>query len=215
MAVNNSTFRDYNFKDLTGQQFGKWTVLGRDKSRPSRRVLWICLCECGTKSSVRADQLNTGRSRSCKACGRERTHGMTNTTEYNSWDAMKKRCNNPNADNFHNYGGNGITVCDRWKSFENFYADMGPKPSDSHSIERKNVLLGYFPENCKWATPEEQARNKRTTVLLTFQGETMCMKDWATKFGVGASCLRKRLLKGWSLERALTQPTRNCKRESP
>ena len=208
MADSNSTRRDYSFKDLTGKQFGKWTVLGRDTSRQSRRVLWICLCECGTKSSVRADQLNADRSRCCKTCGSERTHGMTNTPEYSSWDAMKKRCNNPNAEKFPNYGGSGITVCERWKSFENFYADMGPKPSASHSIERKNGSLGYYPENCKWATPGEQARNKRTTVLLTFQGETMCMKDLAVKFGIGASCLRKRLLKGWSIERALTEPVK-------
>lgn len=208
MADSNSTRRDYNFKDLTGYHFGKWTVLGRDTSRQSRRVLWICLCECGTQTSVRGDQLNAGRSRSCKTCGSERTHGMTNTPEYSSWDAMKKRCNNPNSDNFSNYGGIGIAICERWQSFENFYADMGPRPSASHSIERKNGLLGYFPENCKWATPEEQARNKRTTVLLTFHGETMCMKDWAVKFGIGASCFRKRLLKGWTIERALTEPVK-------
>lgn len=208
MTEGNSTYRDYNFKDLTGQQFGKWTVLGRDTTQPSRRVRWNFVCECGTENSVRGDMLTGNRSRSCKTCGSERTHGMTNTTEYNSWDAMKKRCNNPNSDNFHNYGGIGITVCDRWHSFENFYSDMGPKPTPSHSIERKNVLLGYFPENCKWATPKEQSRNKRTTVLLTFQEETMCMKDMAVKFRIRPDCLRKRLHKGWSVERALTEPVK-------
>lgn len=207
MADSNSTRRNHRFVDLTGKRFGKWTVISEATDHPSRsHVYWNCRCECGTETPVKGSELTASRSQGCKPCNKQ--HGMRGTPEYVSWQHMKDRCNNPNSQDFHRYGYRGITVSDEWNSFEVFYSDMGPRPSVEHSIERRDNDGNYEKSNCYWATRDEQSRNRRSNVMLTFQGETMCMKDLAAKFGIGASCFRKRLLKGWSIERALTEPAK-------
>ena len=116
---------------------------------------------------------------------------------------MKTRCSNPNDKHFDEYGGRGIKVCDRWlNSFENFLADMGEKPSPSHSIDRIKVNGNYEPGNCRWATPEEQARNKRDNRLVTYHNETKCVTEWARELGVWHGVLIKRLNSGMSVEQA-------------
>jgi hypothetical protein len=140
-----------------GDKFGKLTVkkdLGTIKGRPR----FECICECGNiRIKVRHD-LYSGRAKSC-GCSRV-THGMTNTPTYMTWQHITDRCNNPNSDRYHYYGGRGITVCEQWTNFEQFFKDMGERP-DGLTIERKNNELGYFKENCKWATQSEQLRNQR------------------------------------------------------
>lgn len=129
--------------------------------------------------------------------------------EYNTWRQMKHRCKNQSKD-FHRYGGRGIIVCDRWvNSFENFFADIGKRPSSNHSIERKNNDLGYSPDNCCWATGVEQTRNrggKRTNRMVTFNGMTMCVADASAFTGLPINTIHNRLNRGLSDEEACLTP---------
>lgn len=133
------------------------------------------------------------------------THDMHGTTEYNSWCNMKARCYNENHPRYPDWGGKGITVCDRWKhSFENFFADMGFKPSPLHTLDRIEGDKGYEPNNCRWATKKEQSVNRPTCVnLVEFQGRTQTITDWALELGIARKTLYERLEK-WGIERALT-----------
>jgi hypothetical protein len=123
---------------------------------------------------------------------------------YRSWQSMKARCYNPNHLKYLDYGGRGITVCEEWKnSFEKFLEDMGEKPDSSYSIERINNDLGYFKENCKWATKKEQSNNRRNCINITINGETLTVTQWAEKLGVSNMTLRNRIKRGWDLEEAV------------
>jgi len=135
------------------------------------------------------------------------THGMTGTPTYTSWAEMKQRCYNPNDPFFGRYGGRGIAVCDRWRnSFEAFLEDMGVRPCGT-TIDRVNNDEHYSPGNCRWATHKEQARHRRNSVMLTFQGETMCIAAWAEHVGLNRKTLEKRLNHhGFTVEEALTLP---------
>jgi hypothetical protein len=131
------------------------------------------------------------------------------TTEYQSWMAMRQRCLDPNFRFYFRYGGRGIKICARWDSFQAFLDDMGPKPSPEHELDRFPDNNGdYCPENCRWATKKEQARNRRTNHLLTFQGITLTIAEWGEKTGIGRKNIAARLRKGWSIEKALTTPKR-------
>ena len=127
-----------------------------------------------------------------------------NTPEYRTWTAMRARCNNPNVNNYHNYGGRGISVCKRWDTFENFYDDMGPRPTEKHTIDRAIHNKGYSPENCKWATRKEQADNKRNNVNITKDGETHNQTDWGRKFGLSDGAIKMRLRRGMTPEEAVS-----------
>lgn len=121
---------------------------------------------------------------------------------------MKLRCSNPNTKGYSRYGGRGIQVCDRWRdSFSAFLADMGPRPSPRHSVERRNNDGNYEPDNCYWATDAEQTRNTRQNRNYTYNGRTMCLTDWARESGRPRSTLMQRLERGWTLEQAMFTPT--------
>lgn len=126
--------------------------------------------------------------------------------EYCSWQAMRRRCTNINQADFARYGAIGVTVCARWvESFDAFLADVGPRPSSIHSLDRfPNASGNYEPGNVRWATPREQALNRRTTRWITFNGETFCLLDWAAKTGIDKALIRRRIKHGWSLDRALS-----------
>jgi hypothetical protein len=124
---------------------------------------------------------------------------------------MMTRCRNPKCSQFKNYGARGITVCERWREFINFYTDMGPKPTPSHSLDRIDPNGMYEPTNCRWATPTEQSENKRDTVRVAFDGETLTLCEWARRLGIKRSTLDYRLhVAGWSIEDALTTPVGVC-----
>jgi hypothetical protein len=139
--------------------------------------------------------------------GRPVQHGMYKRPEYDTWKQMKQRCYNPKCQRYNRYGARGIKVCDRWRdSFEAFYADMGPRPSAAHSIERDDNNGDYEPGNCRWATKAEQNRNRGDNVILGHDGRSMTMAEWAREIGMGAKTLEYRIKGGWTIHDALTLP---------
>jgi hypothetical protein len=139
-------------------------------------------------------------------------HGGRYKPEYGIWSGIKVRCLNKNNSRYSYYGGREITVCKRWLVFENFFEDMGERPSKRHSVERKNNNLGYTPKNCIWATRHQQAWNRRNSKILTFQGKSMPLGELAQVFNISAKRVWWRLSVGWSVERSLTQPIRPIKK---
>ena len=152
---------------LEGMRFGRLLVISENGRDNDKRVIWNCLCDCGKPVTVRSTHLKRGSIKSCgclrveTSTKRTTTHGKSKTPEYQVWCSMIKRCSNEKSTGYPDYGGRGITVCERWDKFENFLEDMGLRPGPLHSIERKDVNGNYEPENCKWASPTEQSRNTR------------------------------------------------------
>jgi len=149
----------------------------------------FCKCDCGIEKDFQLSNVLNGKTKSCGCYSAEtarqrmkiknKTHGGTFTSEYNTWCSMKKRCLNPNNKGYKNYGGRGINICKEWiNSFEVFISEMGKKPTINHSIERIDNSKGYYKENCKWATKKEQCRNVRNNVLYEFKGKLKCVGEW-------------------------------------
>lgn len=215
----------HNFRDLTGRKFGRLTVVsfnGRHQKRQGFQ--WNCSCECGGQKVVFGSDLTCGSVSSCGCLLREtassvfRTHGLSLTVEHIIWKGMKQRCLNPKDVGYADYGGRGITICDRWLKFENFIADilasLGPRP-DGMSIDRINTDGNYEPGNVRWATRIQQARNKRNNLVLTHNGETRCAAEWAKRTGIPVATLYKRIEMGWSAADTLSRiPDRNRRRFS-
>ncbi len=202
------------FNDLTGQTFERWKVLEWAGKISFGRHTWLCRCQCGTEKIVIGNTLMAGTSRSCGCLALElvRTHGMESTPTYNSWARMKQRCLNPEYKQYSYHGGRGISICDRWLSFENFFADMGEKPNGT-SLDRIDNDGNYEPENCRWATPKEQVRNRRNTVWVEFNGEKMPLGELANRVGIPDNILRHRINRGCSAEQAVLLVGRKRERQ--
>lgn len=203
--------------DLTGQRFGKLTVIHPARSSSWHRR-WKCRCDCGNFTEVPTGNLRSGNSGSCGCVKGGLKHGMIDTPEYSVWKHMLRRCLNKNDESYCNYGGRGITVCGHWlHSFPNFFADMGTRPSPKLMLERIDNDKGYWcghcgecvtnnrDANCKWANRAAQNRNHRRNQWVTYNGETLCIKDWANRLGVDNKTLSYRI-KNWSIEEAFTTP---------
>lgn len=194
-------------------RFGRWTVVGPGPRR-SGPLHWECRCDCGTQRLVQGGNLRGGRTLSCGCynsdvvTARNTTHGMADRAEYVIWAHMNDRCSNPNTERYRAYGGRGIKVCARWQnSFENFYADMGPRPSARHQIDRIDNDGDYEPGNVRWRTPLENCNNKSNNRVLTLSGKSQTASEWARELGVRPHQILARIDKlGWTVEKALTTP---------
>jgi hypothetical protein len=169
---------------MIGEKFGRLTITAKGNK-------YMCVCDCGNKVAVLICNLRSGRTKSCgclkveMAGQQRRTHGMSQTSEYKIWAGIKKRCYNMSYKEYHLYGGRGINMSPEWKeSFEAFYKDMGPRPSSNHSIERLDNSLGYNNQNCIWALPSQQTKNRRVSHFVTLDGSKIHLKEFANQLNV-------------------------------
>lgn len=200
-------------KDLVGSRFRRLLVIELAEITKNRQRFWKCKCDCGNITSVKNTCLTSGQTTSCGCYAREvsaklqaeRTiHGHARrgetSREYRSWRSMLDRCENKNYPSYLRYGALGIKVCEQWHNFENFLSDMGPRP-DRMTLDRfPNKNGDYEPENCRWATTAQQARNTRRNIIVEFNGLEMCLKDACLLAGVNYSTAQKRIKNGhhWS-----------------
>lgn len=191
-----------------GQRFHSWTILG-EAFRKGRSKSYLCRCDCGVEKPVDHWSLKSGMSKSCGThAGRNNkhiTHGRSDTRLYRLWMMMRDRCRNPKNHAYLDYGGRGIEVCERWHKFENFYADMGERPAGL-TLDRINNDGNYEPGNCRWATRAQQGRNKRNNHIVTVNGESKCVSEWAAGLSAPRRLVSVRLSRGWSDERAVLTP---------
>lgn len=205
------------YLDIAGAKFGRLIAIEPTERRSGGKVVWRCVCACGSEAFAAVNHLNDGRRVSCgcaKKAGnqlrkKKPKHGhcadYKSTQTYMIWSGMWARCSNPNGPGYRFYGARGIRVCERWRKFENFLVDMGEKPADK-SLDRINNDGNYEPGNCRWATDIEQHRNRSDNVRVTFNGETHTIVEWEDRLGMKRGLLRDRIRKGWAAEKALTHP---------
>lgn len=195
-------------QDLTGQRFGRLTVIGFSHTDNCGRSYWRCLCDCGGENTVRRDALTRKQSQSCGCYNKESatTHDMSDTNIYYVWRSILTRCYDKKSNTFKYYGGRGIKVSDEWNSFELFFRDMGMPPSKEHQIDRIDNDGDYSKNNCRWVTRGEQCRNRRSNRMLTHNNKTQCLLDWAVELGIKRETLQSRLARGWPVTKTLTQP---------
>jgi hypothetical protein len=197
--------------DLSGMIFGDLLVIKKGVGNTKNRVThWLCKCGCGLELEVRSSHLKRGQ-KSCRICyNKDRiVHGLSNSKEYNCWIQMRDRCNNPKNHAYKDYGKRGIKVCKSWNSvgdgFVNFIKDMGLSPTPKHTLDRKNNNEGYCPDNCRWVTQKEQARNKRTNVILEYNGKRMSMIEWSEFLNIKYQTFGKQLRRGLNIEDILNK----------
>ena len=200
-----------NTLGLLSQKFGRLTVVSKASASKAGKSRWLCRCDCGIEKIVRGDNLTSGCTKSCGCLNRalvsERrtTHGNSQTPEYKAWKAAEYRCIHPNDARFHDYGGRGIEF--RLPNFVEFLAHIGPRPSNKHSLDRIDNNGHYEIGNIRWGTKEIQYLNRRSTRMITYQAQNLCMAEWAKKIGCSSSTIAYRLKLGWSVEATLETAT--------
>lgn len=209
-------------KDITGQKYGRLTVLRFSHvDRRTRLAMWHCRCDCGSVSVVAGKSLRAGEVRSCGCLRIDRlkevatTHGLSGGRAgtprlYSIWRNMRHRCRNEKATKYELYGGRGVRVCEEWNDYIAFHAwAIANGYRDDLTLDRVDSDGHYEPANCRWVTPFEQGRFTRNRRLITFRGETRSVTEWAERLGMRATVLSSRINDyGWPIERALTTPVR-------
>lgn len=195
--------------DISNQRFGQLLAVSPTDERRRKQVIWLCRCDCGAEVLAPTYALRSGNTTSCgcKRITSISSHGLSKKRGYSSWLLMRNRCSDPARMYYYQ---RGITVCKRWEKFENFFADMGERPVGT-TLDRKNNNRGYSPSNCRWASKEEQANNRRSVTKIKHKGMSMSVAQWARKTGIRDDTLRYRLKNGWSIKAALSTPTRVTK----
>jgi hypothetical protein len=219
------------FQDLTGQRFGRLVVLGwAGHSKPN--AAWVCRCDCGGEKLALSHNLKSLRTRSCGCLNLENLSNSGSADfcardtkmhpEHKVWGQMIRRCHNPTERRFADYGGRGISVCDRWRYGENgthgfmcFMTDMGSRPSPKHTIDRVNNNLGYSPDNCEWRTRTEQVRNRRNTIMIVYQDREMSLAEACEIAGVPLRVASSRLRNGMAADLVLSQPIKKQRGHTP
>jgi hypothetical protein len=208
--------RHGKLKDLQGQSFGRLTVIGYAGTEKENSY-WYCKCNCidGNITKAYGGNLRFGVIKSCGCLAIELTKEKSTTHGHNkngkqsrtyiTWLNMLTRCQNPNTPNFMDYGGRGIEVCKRWQKFENFLLDMGERPKGK-TLDRKENDKGYYLENCRWASKEEQQNNRRNNINLTYRDKTQTITQWGREINMPPRVINYRIKTGWSIERTLTTP---------
>lgn len=198
---------------IVGNRYGRWKVVSSHGRDEKGNLTWNCVCECGNTGVVRGSNLLNSSS-SCGCLKREVTimrnfrHGGSKSPEYRSWLGIISRCTCKTNTDWPYYGGRDIRICDRWKAFKNFLADMGTMPKPGSTIERLDNNGNYEPGNCVWASRKVQGRNKRNVPLFEYQGEKKSIAEWAELFKIHPETLRKRVRRGWPMEQALKRAPR-------
>lgn len=203
--------------NLAGQRFGRLTAIELVAGRG--RPYWMCRCDCGNTKTVSTSKLRSGNTSSCGCYRTETTrrrsfkHGRYRSDLHGIWSHMKRRCHNPRDDAYHNYGGRGIAVCERWRnSFSDWLADVGERPSPLHTIERIDNNGNYEPGNVRWAPRAEQNSNTRKCVMLSLNGKRQSISAWERELAFKAGTIKARILAGWPHEVALTTPLKYKRR---
>lgn len=202
---------------MTGRRFGRLVVIKRSENAKSGKAKWLCKCDCGKVVITHSHLLRNGQTRSCGCLQKEivskcnTRHKKCDEKLYRIWNDIKQRTSNKNNPRYESYGARGITICAEWKddfiAFRTWALSNGYQ--EGLSIDRIDNEKGYFPDNCRWATSYQQANNKRSNHLITFQGESLTLSEWAKKFNISYTALKQRINKlGWTVERALTTPVR-------
>lgn len=193
--------------DLSGQKFNKLLIVERRGSDKLGHTLWLCKCDCGNYKICRGDKVKTGKIKSCGCSNQQQDHGLCHTRLYKIFEGMKSRCYNKSCSNYKNYGARGIQICDEWLTdFVKFYAwSMEHKYQDGLTIERINVDGNYEPSNCCWVTLLEQQHNKTNSIILEYNGKSLCINDWADTLHISASTLYYRYHRGLPVEEILKE----------
>ena len=213
-------------KEMIGQRFGRLTVLNRvdDHFYPSGRhdACYTCVCDCGNHVDVLGIHLRSGHTTSCGCVRIETsrqtltTHGKTDTRLYTIWKNVHARCLNHNHNDYPNYGGRGILICDEWRhnfaAFEAWALCHGY--SDDLSLDRINVNGNYEPSNCRWVTQKDQCNNTRSNIYVTMENRTMTLKQWAEHLGLKYGTIVSRVERGWDPVTALITPVRLISKHS-
>lgn len=206
MVKDNNMKIPYRVKDITGKKFNRLTI--KSFAYTDRQAYWNCICDCGNMITLRGASIRNGRTKSCGCLHHEimkkqfYKHGMVHTKVYNTYQGILRRCNRRNGRDYENYRGRGIRCL--WKSFEEFYRDMGDPPSRHHSIDRIDNDGNYCKINCRWATPEQQSNNRRMCRQIFYRGRTQTISRWAKELGIKYHRLYGRFWYGMSAEKAFS-----------
>lgn len=201
--------RNRGLTDYSGRKWGRLTALSLVKREPKQNNhAWLFRCDCGAEKTIGIKSVRSGNTASCGClagevlAARNTTHGMSrqHPREYRSWKDMRSRCCCPTDTDYANYGGRGITVCARWQSFAAFFEDLGERPAE-HTLDRIDVNRGYSPENCRWAPAEVQANNKRSNFIITHDGRSQTLQQWADETGIQRETLKWRVTQQWPMEK--------------